>query len=201
MKTVLNFLKNNLEIRYSYGQKYKSYYFKKIFQEEKFIFLKTFYNILNEGFIIVFIDESSFGSREKKKKKWINKQTNLPFCKQEIKSFESFQLILASSFEKIIYFEIINSTNNHVSFKLFLQNLLKKLKEDKYDMKNVYLYLDNSNIHHHDDVTTYMMLNRIKVIYGVNNYSLYDFCEYVFQVLKWEHYENLSKGRYNNYIK
>ena len=192
---VIKFLKYHLELKYAYGQKYKSYYFKKIFNEEKFTFLKLFYQILKDNFIIIFIDESSFGSRGKKRKKWIKKSTNLPFSKEEIKSFKSFELILACSFEKIIYYEILDVNNDSKTFKKFLINLIKNLEDINLNKKKIYLYLDNSIIHHSEDVLEFIMINRIKVLFGVNNYSLYDFCEYIFQVLKDDHYKNLSRGR------
>lgn len=180
--------------------RYKSNYITtSTFYNERFIFLKLLLRILKEQFTIIFIDESCFNFYYDKRKIWYNDK--VPYNSNYIEYGNSFcnrQLILAATFDKIIYYETFEGINNSQTFNEFLNNLFIKIRNQNIDINlfKLYFYLDNSRIHDSEQTYNNFKNNKFKIIWGVNNYSNLDFCEYIFRAIKLKHYKQLYSKKY-----
>lgn len=152
---------------------------------EKYIFLKFMLKMMMKNFNIIFIDESCFSFRYSKRKTWKKKNEkdfkNFEFGNKDI---DNYQLIIAASFDKIYYYELWQGYNNRFTYRDFLSNLIRKV-----ELANTYLYMDNATPHINAEIYNFIVEKKIKVIYGINNFSNLDFIEYLFRCVKIYHYK------------
>jgi hypothetical protein len=156
--------------------------------------MKLFLKLLIEKFTIIFIDESCFNFYYDKRRLWHNKE--LLYQKGNVQygtSFKNKQFIIATTFDKIIYYELFTGINDSGTFNDFLNNLFKEVKMNHKDimLDKTYFYLDNSRIHDCEMTYNNFKKNKLKILWGVNNYSNFDFCEFVFRPIKVNHYKNI----------
>jgi len=110
-------------------------------------------------------------------------------------NLENHQLILSCTFDKIIHFEVFPGINNSNTFELYMYNLLEEVKKNFPDLSRVYFFLDHSMIHDSDRIYTFFKNHDLKILWGVNGFSNFDFCEYIFRLIKLNHYKNIYKNR------
>lgn len=140
---------------------------------------------------IIYIDESHFGKINKSLHCWQPKK-NTKFNDMGYTNYsdlirENISLILACNKREIIYYEIVNKNTNTDTFYEFLQNLMKNVNN-----KKVYLCMDNHPIHTSAKIKDYIFNHNQKVLFGVEYYSNYNLCEYIFGDLKRIHYQRNS---------
>jgi len=104
-------LKNLFKIKFCSNKRINNYYGTNPFLKEKFIFIKNFCALTEKKADIIFIDETSFSVKKRRKKIWTI--DSAPLDKRKIKSLgNSRTMILAANFRKILYYEIFTQKNN-----------------------------------------------------------------------------------------
>ena len=159
--------------------------------EEKFLFLKYFLKLLEKEFTIIYIDESCFTSYMDHSYRWLGKEAEFFVDLDPNIKIRNHQLILASTFDKIIHHKVFPGINNQFTFTAFLQELKSKIEEKFPSESKIIFYLDGPFVHDNERVYNFFKDNNLKLIYGVRYYSKLDFCEYLFQIIKKKHYSNV----------
>jgi hypothetical protein len=197
--TIRKILRTHFDLNYK-RLRITSEYVKTItFHSERFIFLKLLLNMIKKYFTIIFIDESCFNFYYEKRKLWYN--NNLIYKKNSLEygcSFNNQQLIISTTFDKIIYYENFEGTNNADTFNMFIDNMFEALnqKHPSIDLSKTYFFMDNSRVHDSEKTYVNFKNRNCKIFWGVNNYSNLDFCEYLFRPIKINHYKNIYKSGY-----
>lgn len=176
----------------------------KQFFEERYIFIKLFINFYFNNKIIIYTDESQFNFKYKNFRQLNNSKNSIisnNLEKKPMKSlnkndnFNGFQLILSCTKDKIIFFKIFEGINNSLTFKSYLEDLLKFIDENKIEGDLVFFF-DNTPVHDNKIIYEFFKERKMEVLWAVNNYSELDFCEIVFRCLKNEHYRKIYKTTY-----
>lgn len=151
-------------------------------KNQKFIFISYLISVIKNNFTIIFIDESCFKPMSKYKA-WVHKNDYNKNAKvvKNCSSIKHYQLILACTFNGIIFTKLTTENNNTEMFCQFLKDLIATLDVDK---SKTIVYLDNVNIHKTAQVQNIIMASGMRLIYGVPYYPDYDLCEEYFMILK-----------------
>lgn len=157
-------------------------------------FSERFSKIIDNNNLFIFIDESSFNSNKRSSKLWINSgKKNTFYDKGRI---SGLNLILASSYNQIIHFQLSKNRLNALNFIDFLNQLEKIIKEDKhlnekYIKNHIYLIFDNCKIHKCNELKKYFA-NKMFNVLTLPSYSpFFNQCEYIFQYLKRNFYKKV----------
>jgi hypothetical protein len=182
-------------LRYKKLGVFKGFHMDIKFLEEKWVFLKLLLKLISKGFAIIYIDESCFTTHYDHNYIWHN---NTFKCLNNIEQgnrFSNHQLILATTFDRIIHHKLFPGYNDAETFLAFFKETVTVAKEIYGGLGKVYFYLDNASVHDTFVLSNYAQEEKLKILYGVNNYSILDLCEYVFQPLKMEHYKMVYSKR------
>jgi len=195
ISTFRKILKTHFKLNYKTIVGRHPYLKTKSFIEEKYIFLKLLLKMLAMKYTIVFIDESCFNFLYEKRKGWKNEKDfnhSANFFYGDGKQIRNNQLIIACTTEEFIYYENWPGTNTALTFIEYIKKLVEIMKIKKEgDLKTTYFFLDSSKTHEGTLVYNYFKENELKILYGVQYYSIYDLCEYVFCRIKTEHYKKI----------
>ena len=104
--------------------------------------------------------------------------------------FENHQLIISVDKEEILYYEIFTGSNTATTFWDYFEKLIQEVKL-KYDINKDIFFIDNSTVHDSKIMYDFLKDKRIKIIWGVNNFSNLDFCEFIFLQIKIQHYKKI----------
>lgn len=135
----------------------------------------------------IYIDESSFNNKKRCAKKWVRRSYfNSPLNNGRIKSIN---LILAVTNNKVISFFLNYKNNNSSHFKIFLRNLLNKLRNDdqyKDDYKNsrFCLFMDNCTLHKAKEIKFFLQKTGLNVIFCPPYHPDINSVEYSFRRMK-----------------
>ena len=108
-------------------------------------------------------------------------------------------LTIACTNEKIILYKIYEESCNSQTFQIFIKDLCATLENPS----DYFLYLDNVPFHKNNLVIETLRELNLDVIYAVNNFCILNPCEYLFSLMKQQHYRNthLSKSGLKSTIK
>lgn len=93
-------------------------------------FLIYIMKMIENGYELIFMDESSFDNLKRAKKRWVNKTRMKKFY--ETKSIKSVGLILCISKDKLVHYKIRKLTNNYETIINFLKQMIKQIRKDSY---------------------------------------------------------------------
>ena len=132
--TMIRYVKNYLGFSYRFANPIN----KKKFSKENSLQMTSYLMKLSSIFLnkceLIFVDESSFNSQKRIKKRWLMKGTNSNI--PDNGKITSVHLTVASSNTKVLYHELITSNNNSENFVIFLKNLLISIKNDRKIIHN-----------------------------------------------------------------
>jgi hypothetical protein len=105
------------------------------------VFSKWLIHSLNNGYEMIFIDESSFNTNKRTGKRWVRPNQNVEIADKG--RISGVNLILACSQNSIIHHEIDYQSLDSIGFICFLNNLFDKINENpnlkrKIKIKNYY---------------------------------------------------------------
>lgn len=163
------------------------------FHEERYIFLKLILKIFMNKYQVVFIDESCFTTHYDRKYSWYNNSEEFRNTTEIIGKLQNHQLIVASTLDNIIYWKIFPGYNNSDTFKNFLEEMLIRVRRNFGEEKKIFYFLDGAYVHDNKKIIAFFRNENIKLLWGVRNYSLFDFSEYLFQKVKVAHYKNIYR--------
>lgn len=186
-------LRGYFNLKYSKVRQKYFYVKTRQFIEEKFIFLKLLIKMLRNNIKIIFIDESPFNFSNEKRKGWHNAEDPYSVANMNYgNNFNPKQLILACTFDKEEYYELFTGNNNGDVMVNYLTNLVSKIKQAYGDdLSSFYFFLDSSKINEGSKVYDFFKMNKLKLLYGVNCFSNFDYCEYLFRKIKIKHYSTV----------
>ena len=162
------------------------------------IFLSKVIEILLSGAVIIFIDESSFGNNRPRFKNWINKNDNEE--RYWPGRIDSTNIIVASTHNKVISYEIRHKTTKSEDFLGFLENLHKKIKEDEdlsslQKSNNLWFYFDNASIQKTNKIKDFIRTNGLNnLIYSVPYRPEYNLVEKIFSYIKLRYYKFIASN-------
>jgi hypothetical protein len=155
----------------------------------KYVFIKKLYHLMNSGKIGIFLDESHFNSQNFRFRGWKHNSSNNVFALRPNRV--AITLTIACTEENIIFHKFYEESCNGITFLAFIKELVNQLDNPL----NYFLYLDNVPFHRNKNVIDYLQSISLDTIYAVNNYCVYNPCEYIFCYMKRRHYleTNLTK--------
>ena len=146
---------------------------------QSWFFLKVFIRILKLNGNFIYIDESSFYTKNNHYKQWRKKDQDIF---HDIRDDGKINLLMAVSSEKIIYFKTTKFNTNNKVFIEFFSEMLSKLSEDE---KNKSLFiLDNCTIHSTAECFELYNSQKLKVLFTVPYRSCFNMIEYCFRNIK-----------------
>ena len=128
---------------------------------------------------IIFIDESTFYTKNINFKTW---RKSLEFIFNSFKDNKKRNLILAVSNERIIHWEITSDNCSSEKFLNFIDDMLENL--DNYDNSNYLLFMDNASIHLSLDLMKFYSKNKLKILFNVPYASFFNMAELCFRSIK-----------------
>jgi len=170
-KLLLNFKKRTIK-----NEKLKKHSFIKF----SFFFMKIMFRSLNLGLKPIFIDESGFSLKNNNFKTWVFNNEQIYYGSN---SSYKFNLIIATSNEKIFHFQINKESTNGNIFQHFMEELVEKLKDEKKE-QDYLIVMDNFSGHLTPELFKFYNNNKLKILFGVPYASEYNMAEYVFRSIK-----------------
>ena len=169
-KEVYSCLKNQMNFGWRMASQRPPRCFQNSLEDARKVF-KEFINKWKEvGFVIVWIDESSFNSAALPLYSWMQKSWDAervirPTCKR--------YNVIAAQWNKECYFMIKSDSSNEASFWEFIENVNKELKfrldKNTYDKRTIVVY-DNAEIHKTKKVK--LLVKKLKwVVFTIPPYS------------------------------
>ncbi len=157
---------------------------------QKLFFLKHFLH-LKDDYFFIYLDEAGFNNKKKTKRRWVNKRKAQTFY--DFGRLKSLSLMLSISNKGIIYYSINESVNNSESMIMFLNEMIKRLKNsDKtsklYNEKKVCLIMDNAIIHKSKKVLDELWKSNLRVLYLPPYHPKMNPVEFCFRNLKGQFY-------------
>ncbi len=197
LETIRKILKTHFKISYTKIRQKHGYLASIEFQHEKYIFMKILLKMMAINFKIIWFDESDFNFSYKNRKGWLNHENPYYIANFEFgKNLDTQQYLMACTFEKIVHWKNFKGTNNADKVIAFLEELkMKMIDNNGGDFSNGYFFLDSSKIHEGSKIFNYFKKKNLKIPYGVNNYSNFDHCEFLFRPIKIAHYNNIYTER------
>lgn len=161
--------------------------------------IKKFKRNINStsGDNIISIDETSIDTHITNNYAWSQKGTRIYKINNNTRL--RYTLILAVSNKEIIHYKLIRNSANKDIFLQFIKELNQKI-----NIKNKSLLLDNAVIHHAKIVKQYIQNNKnLELIYNVPYMPEFNPIEYVFNEFKMilKKYNNTNKNIKLNIIK
>lgn len=162
------------------------------------LFLLKKASCMNDDLFYIYIDESSFNSHKRKRKRWVFKASSNNFY--DYGRIKSSTLILASSKFKILNFTVSKKTINADKFIKFIKILKVKIFEsnylsDLYFNKKICLVMDNACIHSAKNVKSHLDKSDFKVLFLPPYHPEINFVEYLFRLLKQQFYRRSFKNQ------
>jgi hypothetical protein len=96
---------------------------------------------------------------------------------------------------ELIYYKVFPGVNKSTTFTIFLEELLEVVEKKFQGNNKINFYMDGPNVHDNKIVYNFCKDNKLKIIYGVKNFSIFDFCEYLFSSIKRVHYKNVYRKK------
>ena len=142
-KTTINaILKNQLGLKYLKTSVKNQILLSSESKKQTYFVFKIIIRHLKSGGKIIFIDESTFYTKNINFKTW---RKNSEFIFNTFKDNGKKNLIFVISNEKIIHWEISSNNCTSEDYKNFIKEMLENFEE--YDNGNYLLFMDNASIH------------------------------------------------------
>ena len=161
------------------------------------LFYKYFIDFLSEDKEFLFIDEASFNNSKRGGMKWVEPNSkNVILDKVRV---SGVNLILCSSKDGMVYYEILNTTVDSTRFTKFIDQLIIKISENivlfnKYKSGKYVLVLDNASCHVSKQTFDHIKFKKFNVLTLPPYSPYYNVSEYMFNWLKKKFYSmNFSK--------
>ena len=135
---------------------------------------------LEIGLSPIFIDECGFLLKNNNFRNWISsdKEYHAKLSRKESK----INLIMAVSDSKVFCYKLNNTSTSSKEFKIFLEDLIKKMSEDEKE-KHI-LILDNLKSHLTIELFQVYFNNKMKILFNVPYKSCFNMIEKVFRHIK-----------------
>lgn len=176
-KLGLRFLKSN--IKNSNILSFKS-------KEQSFFVLKILIRHLKMGGSIIYIDESTFYSKNSNLRCWRKNDCHIF---KETKNNGKTYLILAITPKKVIHWVLSSANNESSDFKDFISETIDILTD--LEKKELIFFMDNATIQSTLEVMKLFADNKLKVVYNTPYLSFFNMTELCFRSLKKVMYDNL----------
>ena len=147
--------------------------------KQTYFILKIIIRHLKLGGKIIFIDESTFYTKNINFKTW---RKSSEFIFNSFKDNKKRNLILAVSNEKIIHWEINSDNFSSENFLNFIDDILESL--DNNDNSIYILFMDNASIHLSLDLMKFYSKNKLKILFNVPYASFFNMAELCFRAIK-----------------
>ena len=159
-------------------------WFKNGLEESRIIFKEFLFKLKKAGFIVVFIDESTFNCSSLPRYTWMKK--GMPADRVIRTTSDSYNIILAQ-WNKEVFVKIKNTMTNEEEFNEFIKEVDKELKfrisKNTYN-KRLIIMFDNAKFHKKDRIVkTVKLLNWIVFTFPPYSPELNE-AEHTFGVIK-----------------
>ena len=147
------------------------------------LFAKKMLALLDEGFIILNLDETFLNQGDLRYRKWQMKNEENSMRERSIDPL--LKVFAAVSSEGDVYMAVSQRNTDSETFCLFMQKLIAKLQKERPDFReNTIIQFDSADYHRSEITRNFLANNKIKMVTGgVYGYKLAP-CELFFAGIK-----------------
>ena len=185
-QTVNRILRNQLGFKFLKTHVKNKIILKEISISQSFFVLKIIIRHLKLGGDIIFVDESTFYTKNNNYKTWRKSEE---YIFHDFDDSAKRNLILAVSSKDIIYWELTNDNIKGNNFKGFIEKMLKNIVPS--ERKNFLVFMDNASIHSSFNAMKFYFESGLKILFNVPYISFFNMVELCFRSIKKQIYELL----------
>ena len=157
-----------------------------ISKRQKFFFIKIISRIILFKGNLIFLDECGFCNYNCNYRIWRKKDD---IIYQELKENEKFNLLMAVTKNKVVYYHINKEVTDTNTFKKFMEDMIHSMDKDEI-AKSVFI-MDNLACHKTIELFNFYYDNHLKVLFNAPYISQFNIIEFVFRHIKNYTYKKL----------